>query len=402
MSEAGPRRALITALATTTVTVLPVFLVGGLAVQIGAELDFGPAGLGLVVALYFGVSALTSLPAGVLVERFGAALTSRIGILTVSASMLAIALSARSYPTLVATLLVSAGGNALGQLSSNVVLAQGVPVHRQGISFGVKQAAIPLCTLLAGAAVPTIALTVGWRWAFVLGAALGIAALFTTAHEPPRRTGPPRPAARSDRATAALAVVGAGAALAAGAASALGIFLVDSAVSQGIEVTIAAATLTIGSVIGLAARLLGGWLADRRSGGHLKVVSGLLVLGGFGLALLAVPGIAALLIGTALGFGLGWSWPGLLNFAVVRLHPAAPAAATSITQLGVYVGACGGPITFGLLAAHLGYSAAWLFAAVTMVASAGLVIVGRQMLVTHRQSRRAQTGDMPRRPRVWS
>ena len=30
---------------------------------------------------------------------------------------------------------------------------------------------------------------------------------------------------------------------------------------------------------------------------------------------------------TALGFGLGWAWPGLLQFAVVRLNPSAPAAA---------------------------------------------------------------------------
>ena len=30
---------------------------------------------------------------------------------------------------------------------------------------------------------------------------------------------------------------------------------------------------------------------------------------------------AALVAGVVLGFGLGWSWPGLMNFAVVRLHP---------------------------------------------------------------------------------
>src|SRR3712207_9260331 len=39
-----------------------------------------------------------------------------------------------------------------------------------------------------------------------------------------------------------------------------------------------------------------------------------------GLALLAAPGTPALVIGTILGFGLGWSWPGLMQFAVVRLN----------------------------------------------------------------------------------
>ena len=39
-----------------------------------------------------------------------------------------------------------------------------------------------------------------------------------------------------------------------------------------------------------------------------------------------------------------------MNFAVVRLHPQAPAAATSITQTGVYAGGCLGPLALGALA----------------------------------------------------
>ena len=57
-----------------------------------------------------------------------------------------------------------------------------------------------------------------------------------------------------------------------------------------------------------------------------------------------------LTVGVVLGFGLGWAWPGLMNFAVVRLHPQAPAAATSITQTGVYAGGCLGPLALGALA----------------------------------------------------
>ena len=64
-----------------------------------------------------------------------------------------------------------------------------------------------------------------------------------------------------------------------------------------------------------------------------------------------MPGTAALVVGVVLGFGLGWAWPGLMNFAVVRLHPQAPAAATSITQTGVYAGGCLGPLSLGSLAA---------------------------------------------------
>ncbi len=58
-------------------------------------------------------------------------------------------------------------------------------------------------------------------------------------------------------------------------------------------------------------------------------------------------------------FALGWGWPGLFNLAVVQHHREAPAAATGITQSGIYVGAAGGPAAFGLLSTPLGYSGAW-------------------------------------------
>ncbi|HVL83225.1 MAG TPA: MFS transporter, partial [Pseudonocardia sp.] len=142
--------------------------------------------------------------------------------------------------------------------------------------------------------------------------------------------------------------------------------------------------LTLGSVVGLSVRLLHGWLADRRSGGHIAVVAGSLVLGAGGVALLAVPGTVPLVVGTVLGFGLGWAWPGLLQFAVVRLNPSAPASATSIVQVGVYGGGFSGPVGFGLIAAHLGFPTAWLAAAGAMVLAAGLMVAGRRMLVAHR------------------
>ena len=81
-----------------------------------------------------------------------------------------------------------------------------------------------------------------------------------------------------------------------------------------------------------------------------------------------------------LGFGLGWAWPGLMNFAVVRLHPQAPAAATSITQTGVYAGGCLGPLALGAVAAHLGYPTMWAVAAASMLVAATLMLTGSRLL----------------------
>lgn len=368
------------AVIVTTASVLPVFLTGALSVQLSRDLAFDPSGLGLVVALYFGVSALCSLPVGMVVERVGSRVTSRIAVVGAAVLMAALALGARSYVALVVLLLCGAWCNVMGQLSSNLTLARSVPAHRMGLSFGVKQAAIPAATLLAGLAVPAVALTVGWRWAYGIGALLALAALFAC----PRTDA--RPAARTrkgDRATAALAVIGAASGLAAGTATALGIFLVASAVDRGIDPGTAGLMLTLGSVVGLSVRMLHGWLADMRSGGHVAVVAASLAAGAGGFLLLAVPGTPALVVGVVLAFGLGWAWPGLLQFAVVRLNPSAPAAATSIVQVGVYAGGFAGPIVFGSLATHAGFPTAWTVNAVVMLVSAALMLVGRRMLVAH-------------------
>jgi hypothetical protein len=101
------------------------------------------------------------------------------------------------------------------------------------------------------------------------------------------------------------------------------------------------------------------------------------------LLLLAVPGPVRLILGVVLGFGLGWSWPGLMNFAVVRLHPQAPAAATSITQTGVYAGGCVGPLGLGAVATVFDYPTMWIVAAVAMVSAAALMLVGSRMLSSY-------------------
>lgn len=380
LAKRRPGRAVTGALTTTIAVSIPVFLVGGLAVQIGDDLGFSPAGLGLAVSAYFGASALASVPAGALAEKFGSTNVSRVAIGLASASLLAIALGARSLWSLVAILALGAAANAMGQLASNSSLAEHVPPRRQGLSFGVKQAAIPVCTLLAGASVPVVALTLGWRWAFALAAVLAIGALTLV----PRSNGPKRKSRgeSGDRATAALIVLGVAATLAAGAANALGTFLVDSAVERGISPGPAGLTLTLGGAVCALARITGGWQADRFPGRQVGVIAGLLAAGAIGLGLLAVSGTVPLVIGVLMGFGLGWSWPGLMNFAVVRLHPQAPAAATSITQTGVYAGGCLGPLGLGAVATVAGYPTMWTIAAVAMLLAALLMFVGSRMLLS--------------------
>src|SRR3954454_14093041 len=117
-----PLRAATGALTTTIAVSIPVFLVGGLAVQIGDELGFSPAGLGLAVSAYFGASALSSVPAGAVVERYGPTRIARAGISLAAVSLLTVAAAARSLWSLIAILALGAAANAMGQLASNTTL----------------------------------------------------------------------------------------------------------------------------------------------------------------------------------------------------------------------------------------------------------------------------------------
>ncbi|HEX2300963.1 MAG TPA: MFS transporter, partial [Pseudonocardiaceae bacterium] len=171
---------------------------------------------------------------------------------------------------------------------------------------------------------------------------------------------------------AALAVV---TGLGAAAANAMGTFVTVSAVQVGYSEAAAGTVLALGSAVGLAVRLGAGAVADWKRPDLLWMVTVMLGLGGVGYLLLAVGHPVAFLIGLLLGFGAGWAWPGVFNYAVAARFPDRVATATALTQTGVYVGAAAGPLLFGLLAEGSA-AAGWLTcAALTAVATATLLVV---------------------------
>ena len=59
--------------------------------------------------------------------------------------------------------MVAGWGNGVGQPASNDLIARAVSSTRHGLAYGTKQAAIPLATMVAGIAVPVVAIPLGWR-----------------------------------------------------------------------------------------------------------------------------------------------------------------------------------------------------------------------------------------------
>lgn len=370
--------------AVTTAGTLPVYLTAALAVLSGTELGFGPGGLGALVALQFAVAAISAWVSGRVADRVHPPLLMKFSVLIAVVSM-AVAATAPSLPLLSAAMLFGGVANGLGQPASNALLAAAVDRRHQGRAFGLKQAAIPLSILVAATFVPLVAVPLGWRVAYAVGAVLALVLIPLVPGQHlrgPARDGQPTAPPRR----LPLVVLAVGTALGAGAGNVLGSFLIPYAVSTGLPPGQAGILAAVGSGAGVLARVGLGEHADRRGGRHLVRVAALLVAGSTGFLLLAVDAagdskLPVLLAGALLGYVAGWSWAGLLGFAVARMHPGAPGRATGGTLAGAAFGGAAGPLVAGLVVRDVGFAAAWLLAAGLALAAAGAVILGRRLLL---------------------
>jgi cyanate permease len=308
----------------------------------------------------------------------------RVGALVSGLCLLGIALAAQGWGGLTALLAVGGLANGAIQPAANGYLAQTVAQGRQGLAFGAKQAAIPAATLLAGLAVPAASGVVGWRTAFVLASALAVLAGVTVPgvrrSAERSETGPvlrrtPR-FARGPLITLALAI-----GLGSAAGNALGAFFVPAAVHEGLTAATAGFVAAASSLASLLMRLTIGHRADRRSSGHLRSVATLCAVGSAGMLLIALGGPGLLVLGAVIAWAAGWGWAGLFNFAIAASHPAAPARATGLTQLGASTGAAAGPLAFGVLVGHVGYDRAWLVVGAGLAVAAPLMLRGRAQLL---------------------
>lgn len=366
----------------TVVGVLPVYLTGAMAVQITDDLVFGTAALGVAVAMFRVAGAATSSHLGRVADRIGSVASLRLAALISMVAAVGIATTAVNWLALVAWLMFAATANALGQPAANRLLVRTVPSGRQGAAFGVKQSAPPAASMLAGAAVPAVALTVGWRWAYLLGVVLAIVVLVGAGRRPPpaeraSSASTPRPKLRDRRTVLVLATA---LGLSTTASTTVPAFFVDASVRGGGSPEVAGTLLAVASAAAILTRLVGGAIADRLSGGHLRLCAALLAVGTLGLALLAVGTPTAMAAGVVVALVGTWGFNGVFVFALMRAYPDTPGAATGATMPGALIGGIVGPITFGALAEGLSYTGAWLFAAAAAVAAVvGFVIASARL-----------------------
>jgi MFS family permease len=373
-------RPAVVAMAVDTVGVLPIFLTGALAVQLRNDIGLSVDLLGLVFASYFTAAALLSAPLARVSDRTGPEWALRIGTVVYIASFLGLATLASS-PVILSSLIALAGlGTALTRTASSVLVARNVNPRRHGLAFGLKHSSIPIGTLLAGLSVPTIALTAGWHWAYAAAALLSVVVLFAIP-KPSGRVDRKSESGRADMPLRLLIFSAVGFGLGSSAAASLGAYTVSTAVASGMSEGAAGILVAVGSVVGLASRILvGGW-SDRRRGSQLDLVNWMLIAGGAGFLMLGVVNEWVMLVAVPVSFATGWAWLGSYNLAMVRLNPVAPGAAVGVTQTGAFVGAIVGPTGLGFLAEEYSFTVVWVVAAVASFLAATIIFILRRFML---------------------
>lgn len=375
-APAGARPPLVVnaSVMATVSTVLPGFLFGALSVQISADMGVSEAVYGWGIGSFFAAATIGSIMLGRLAQRIGALNQMTLALALSAAVQVALAVTARSFAVVVGFLVVAGLANAANQTSINLALAQ-AQLRRLGLAVSIKQSGMPTATLLAGFSVPSLALTVGWRWAYVAGAVFTLASLamvrLAVGSRPPvTAAGAPQPES-PPRDLAWAAVVGGFLAFSAGSLIAWG---VGSGVDAGLGEGMAGLFLSVGAATGITMRVVGGWMSDTMRVKPFRVGGISALLGAVGMAALALrsPGthVAAMLV----AFGAGWIWPVFTNYGIVRTNPRAAGAATGVTQMGVYVGVFVAPLVTGWLIEHHGYQAMWPAVAVSAVIGAVISI----------------------------
>jgi MFS family permease len=340
---------------------------------------------GLLFTAGYAAPTLSLLFVGDLLDRKSERLIIGVGAVILAAALL-LAATAGSYLALLGWLVVAGLGYSSTQPGGSKSVSAWFRGDRLGLAMGIRQAGLPLGGAVAAAILPAVAAALGWRTAFVAGAAAALAGglAFALIYRPPPEDAgsPPK------RPTLTYAVVAgllretwmrnamiAGLALVSaqyGILAWLMLYLRDHA---QIALTRGAFFLSLAQATGVAGRIALAALSDRTPGGRFRMLAWSMLAVGAGTLVLmfvppATPAPLLALIAAWLGFfGLGWYGPW-----VAYLAETAPPDKTGLTlgtamalnQLGII----GAPPLLGLVHdLSGGYTALWACIVATMAVS---------------------------------
>ena len=363
--------------------------------DIQQKFGLGPAGFGAVFAAVGLGSAFALIPAGMLVDRFGARPVLLIGAV-INLCAYIVAAFASDVALFSAAVFVAGMGSAAVPVAGMSSLLREFPPQRRGLALGWRQLAVPLGGTVGAAALPLLAHFGGVQLALIVTAVCtaSTAAIFA------RLSAPGGTGARRLRLDGALTAPGMRPLLIVGlfyvyALSAALTYIVPAAQSDGLSRTVAGVLFVILNMAAAASRLVWGRIADRGHGtrrirtlidiGLLAAAAGLLMA-----PALHAGAPLAVIVTVLLAFGC-FGWNGVLYVTAGELVGAERAArAVGVASTMVFgAGSLAAPIS-GLVAEHAGYDAMWLTAAAA--SSAGALVAWRALGRRPRPQRSAAAG----------
>jgi MFS family permease len=342
------------------------------------EIGFPASWIGVLTAITFAAATLGALFSGGVIAHVGALRMSQASLLLCGAGMALIA-SANPWLVVVGALVMGIGYGPVTP-SSSAILVDRTPEGMRAFIFSLKQTGVPIGGALAGAIVPALILTAGWKAAPLAVSAACIA--LAVAIQPWRASvdlgahvdRPLKPASlleplRFVLGHPRLREMALASCTYSGMQSCLATFLVVYLVQRiGLSVPVAGAALAAAMAAGIVSRATWGvvadnWIRPRTLLGILGVTmsAGAALTAGFSAAWpLALIFAVSLVYGaTAIG------WNGVYLSEVARIAPAGRAgSATGASLAMTYAGVVLLPMLFWIIVSLTdSYSAAYLAAA---------------------------------------
>jgi MFS family permease len=354
----------------------------------------------LLLSAYFAAYALMLLPAGTLVDRFGARRLALLGLCLFAAGATAGALTS-STGMLLATRVIQGAGAGIVSPAALAGAVSGFPPERRGSALGIWGASAGVANLLGPLLGGLLTLTLGWRadwWALV---PLALVAISLIVRHLPATT---RGARGATKHPASNAVVLAATLVAAITfAVMIGSFYLTEQYLQraaGYSPLGASTVLVAVALLVVAAAPLAGRLVDRR-GERLPAILGFLAVG-LGLGILAIPTVSlrsavSIVPLVPIGLGLGMLFVATSRAALNATPTASHGRTSAVLSLGRLVGAAAGASLAGATLAG-GVSAAALHTEL-LYAFALCILVGTPLSALFGGRPQARACDVG--PRGW-
>ena len=354
----------------------------------------------LLLSAYFAAYALMLLPAGTLVDRFGARRLALLGLCMFAAGAITGAL-ASSTGALLATRVLQGAGAGIVSPAALAGAVSGFPPERRGSALGIWGASAGVANLLGPLLGGLLTLTLGWRadwWALV---PLALVAMSLIVRHLPATTGGARSATKHPASNAVVLAATLVAAIT--FAVMIGSFyLVEQYLQRaaGYSPLGASTVLVAVALLVVAAAPLAGRLVDRR-GERLSAILGFLAVG-LGLGILAIPTVSlrsavSIVPLVPIGLGLGMLFVATSRAALNATPIASHGRTSAVLSLGRLIGAAAGASLAGATVAG-GVSAVALHTEL-LYAFALCMLVGTPLSALFGGRPRARAFDL--KPRAW-